>query len=91
MGVARNLRAAGGIVCQRKAVQAEAFTNRKSCDRNHSGNSRAHLHIENMILNLGGCHVESKNSGERASGVRNHTRHVYLGLFVRRNSGLSQV
>jgi hypothetical protein len=27
-----------------------------------------------MILNLGGCHVESKNSGEHASGVRNHTR-----------------
>ena len=33
--------------------------------------------------------MESKDSGERASGVRNHTRHVYLGLFVRRNSGLS--
>jgi hypothetical protein len=41
-----------------------------------------------MILNLGGCHVESENSGERASGVRNHTR-LCLGLFVRHNSGLN--
>ena len=32
--------------------------------------------------------MESKNSGERASGVRNHTR-LCLGLFVRRNSGTS--
>ena len=30
----------------------------------------------------------SKNSGERASGVRNHTR-LRIGLFGRRNSGLS--
>ena len=42
-----------------------------------------------MILNLGGCHVESKNSGERASGVRNHTR-LCLGLFVRRHSSLKE-
>jgi hypothetical protein len=31
--------------------------------------------------------VESKNSGERASGVRNYTR-LCPGLFVRRHSGL---
>ena len=31
----------------------------------------------------------SKNSGERASGVRNYTRHLYLGLFVGGHSGLS--
>jgi len=42
-----------------------------------------------MILNLGGCHVESKNSGERASGVRNHIR-LRLALFVGRHSGLSR-
>ena len=42
-----------------------------------------------MLLNLGGCHVESKNSGERASGIRNHTRHLYLGLFVGGHSGVS--
>ena len=52
--------------------------------------TRNRIYIENMILNLGGCHVESKNSGERASGVRNHTR-LCLGLFVRRNPGLSWV
>ena len=34
--------------------------------------------------------MESKNSGERASGVRNHTRHLYPGLFVDCNSGVSQ-
>ena len=50
--------------------------------------TRNRIYIENMILNLGGCHVESKNSGERASGVCNHTR-LCLGLFVRRNPGLS--
>ena len=33
--------------------------------------------------------MESKNSGERASGVRNHTR-LCLGLFVRRHSGLKE-
>ena len=40
-------------------------------------------------VSLGGCHVESKNGGERASGVRNHTC-LCLGLFVRRNPGLSR-
>ena len=30
-----------------------------------------------------------KNSGERASGFRNHTRHLRLGLIVGCHSGLS--
>ena len=33
--------------------------------------------------------MKFKNSGERASGVRNHTR-LCLGLFVRRHSGLKE-
>ena len=33
--------------------------------------------------------MESKNSGERASGVCNHTRHLCVCLFVRRNSSLA--
>ena len=33
--------------------------------------------------------MEFKNSGERASGFRNHTRHLRLGLIVGCHSGLS--
>lgn len=40
-----------------------------------------------MILDFGGRRVESKNSRERASSVRNYTR-LRLGLFVGRHSGL---
>ena len=39
-----------------------------------------------MLLNLGGCHVEFKNSGK----VRIHSRHLCLGPFVRRYPSLSQ-
>ena len=34
--------------------------------------------------------MESKNSGKRARGFCNHTRHLRLGLFVHRHSRLSR-
>lgn len=53
--------------------------------------TRERIQIKNKISILGGSHVESKNSAERARGSWNHIRHMWPGLSGCHNSSLSRV